>query len=339
MTIRKRPMGLFLPLFALLIGCSESKVPDAPSVAEHVAKKTASLPADYDEHVARATAVATGVASKIIHLCELPSKAGRPERPPYQLPSADDFEAGQVFDNLYYVGTKSLSSWAVKTSEGLILLDALNNSDEAEKIIVANLVKLGLDPSEIKYIVLGHGHGDHYGGAQYLKENYGARVLASSADWDLMENPRFQVTHWSPPPARDLIIEDGQQLTLGDTSITLYITPGHTPGTVSSLVPVTNNGESHVALLWGGTGFNFAQIPQNFQMYADSADRMKVITKEAGADVFISNHATIDGTNEKLPALLARSDGDAHPFIDGEKSVQDFLTVAGECAKARKLAL
>jgi metallo-beta-lactamase class B len=320
-------------LLTLLGACNNADMP----ATEQTVESTAS--GEFDLHVAKATAAAQGVAKNILNLCDTPKPRGG-DRPAYKAPNADDFEAAKVFDNLYFVGTERLSAWAVKTSEGIILLDTLNNDQEAEAIIVTNMQKLGLDPNDIKYIVIAHGHGDHYGGAKYLKDKYGPSILASSIDWDLMESGKMShVKHWGKPPARDLTIEDGQQLTLGDTSLTLYITPGHTPGTVSMIIPVTDNGKEHVAVLWGGTGFNFDQTPENYDMYASSAERLRQITNTIGADVLISNHGFVDSTPTKLPALINRKTGEAHPYVGGPDSVQNFLTVAEECARARKIQL
>src|SRR6185436_7524113 len=88
----------------------------------------------------------------------------------------------QVFDNLYFVGGDWVSAWLLKTSDGLILIDALNNAEEAAAVIEGGMARLGLDPRQIKYIVVTHGHGDHYGGAGYLVGKYRPRVVASEAD-------------------------------------------------------------------------------------------------------------------------------------------------------------
>src|SRR6185436_12957332 len=104
------------------------------------------------------------------------------------------------------------------------------------------LKKLGLDPAAIKYVVISHAHRDHVGGAWYLQERYGARVVMSAPDWDLLERTAGT---W-PKAKRDMMATDGQRLTLGDTTLTFYMTPGHTPGTMSTLVPVRDGGKPHV---------------------------------------------------------------------------------------------
>ena len=96
----------------------------------------------------------------------------------------------KVFDNLYYVGTGVVSAWAIVTKGGIILLDALDDPEEAQQFIVAGLQKLGLNPADIKYVVISHAHGDHFGGAAYLKKTYGARIVASKIDWDVMASQK-----------------------------------------------------------------------------------------------------------------------------------------------------
>jgi metallo-beta-lactamase class B len=95
----------------------------------------------------------------------------------------------KVFDNLYYVGFEQVGTWTLDTGAGLILLDTLNNPQEAEQVLVPGLRQLGLDPANIKYIILSHGHADHFGGAPYFQEHYNTPVLMTAADWDLIARP------------------------------------------------------------------------------------------------------------------------------------------------------
>ena len=192
---------------------------------------------------------------------------------------AENAEPTRVFDNLYYIGQKGVGAWAVTTSEGIILIDAIYTGT-LETTLLPGFKKLGLDPSTVKYVMVTHGHGDHSGGAKYFQDKGDARIILSTADWDLLERPtapgrgggaggsgRGGVVGGSgrsgvavrparvpdDKPRRDLVGTDGQKLTLGDTTITLVLTPGHTPGTISVIIPVKENGKSHVAGLWGGT--------------------------------------------------------------------------------------
>src|SRR5438309_4391266 len=74
----------------------------------------------------------------------------------------------KVFDQLYYLGMNSVASWAIVTSAGIIQIDSLDNPEEAERTIIGGYKKLGLDPTQMKYLILTHGHNDHFGGAKYL---------------------------------------------------------------------------------------------------------------------------------------------------------------------------
>jgi metallo-beta-lactamase class B len=147
----------------------------------------------------------------------------------------------KIFDELYYLGTNRVATWAIVTSAGIIQIDSLDDAEEAQRVIVGGYRKLGLDPAQMKYLILTHGHNDHFGGAKYLQETYHPRVLMSAVDWDMVAKlpPPDSGAKFAGVPAREMDITDGQKLTLGKTTLTMYITPGHTPGTVSMLVPVT----------------------------------------------------------------------------------------------------
>src|SRR5688572_27411076 len=234
----------------------------------------------------------------------------------------------KVFDNLYFVGQTEYSAWAITTSQGIILLDAIYDySVEAE--VDEGLRKLGLNPADIKYVIVSHGHLDHAGGAKHLQEKYGARLIMSAADWDLLDmtNPTWK-------PRRDMVATDGQQLTLGDQTMTMYLTPGHTEGTISTVFPVRDGGRTHTVATWGGTLFNFGRNRPRLMAYAQSAERFRGVVARANADVILSNHTVYDGSKTKLPAVRALRPGEPHPYVVGNQVVQRYLTTVGECAQA-----
>jgi len=297
-----------------------------------VAGSAAAQKESVERHIAAARAAAGEHAGMVDRLCPADATAAPgPRRPPPRgVPPREEWyrEPAKVFDNLHYVGMIEFSTWAVTTSDGIIIIDPVFDYS-VEASVVEGLGKLGLDPRDIRYVVVSHGHGDHAGGAKFLQETFGARVLLSAADWDLLErdNPPWK-------PRRDMEIVDGQKLTLGDTTLEFHLTPGHTYGTVSTLIPVRDGGDAHVAALWGGTLFNFGPDVERFTAYAESAERFRKIAVGAGADVLLSNHTDYDGSKEKLPALAQRRRGEAHPYVVGTDSVERYLTVAHECALA-----
>lgn len=235
------------------------------------------------------------------------------------------------------------SAWAVVTSDGIIVIDPIFDYSVEEEV-VNGLRTLGFDPATIKYVLISHAHGDHVGGASYLQDRFNAKVIMSEADWALLDST---TTTWRKP-RRELVATDGQRLTLGDTTLTLHLTPGHTLGTISSLIPVRDGSARHVAAYWGGTAFNWVtnrrayitpERPDSFwfQRYIESAGRFRQLAGAAGADVILSNHTAFDGSKTKLPALAARRAGEPHPYVVGPASVARYLTVAEECAKAARL--
>lgn len=237
-------------------------------------------------------------------------------------------EPQKVFDNLYFVGQTEYSAWAITTSQGIILLDAIfDYSVEAE--VDEGLRKLGLNPADIKYVIISHGHLDHAGGAKFVQEKYGARLIMSAADYDLLDQ---QNPSWKPK--RDMVATDGMRLTLGDITMTLYLTPGHTEGTISTIFPVRDGSAKHTVATWGGTLFNFGPNRPRLVSYAQQAERFREIATKAGADVMLSNHTVYDGSKAKLPAVKARKPGQPNPYVIGTDAVRRYLTTVGECAKA-----
>jgi metallo-beta-lactamase class B len=301
-----------------------------------------------DAHVALAKTAAGDTYQNLFNfLCAVPAprgggprgggggaRAGGP-RGGGQVPATPDrstwyAEPVKVFDNLYFVGQSEYSAWAVTTSEGIILIDTLFDYS-VEDEVAGGLKKLGLDPATIRYAVVTHPHPDHHGGAKFLQDRYRTRVVMSAADWDVID--RLGGTK----PARDMVAADGQKLTLGDTTVTLYITPGHTPGTLSVLIPVRENGQPHLVALWGGTGLNADR--ESLDAYVRSAQRFDDIARQAGADIILSNHTDWDGSKVYLPRLAKRAAGSPNPYVVGTAAVRRYLEIAEECATARLLRL
>jgi metallo-beta-lactamase class B len=325
----------------------------AAALAAGIAATTLSgqtpTPNAVDAHVAAAKAAAGTEHTAVFNgLCAAPAQTPAPTQAPARgrgavpqqgpPPRAQwHAEPAKVFDNLLFVGQTEYTAWAVTTSDGIIVIDPLFDYS-VEDEIVEGLKKLGHDPRTIKYVLVSHGHRDHVGGARFLQERFGARVVMSEADWDLVDRASGS---W-PKPKRDVVATDGQRLTLGDTTLTLTLTPGHTPGTISTIVPVKDQGRAHVAALWGGTGFNFTITPDKprmywFEQYINSAQRFRDVVARAGADVLIANHPNQDNAKAKLAALAARKPGDRHPFVVGNDSVARYVTMVGECARAGQL--
>jgi metallo-beta-lactamase class B len=125
--------------------------------------------------------------------------------------------------------------------------------------------------------------------------------------------------------------------------VKVFLTPGHTHGTISTLLPVHDNGVPHVAAIWGGTLFNFRDDPNDprdlrLRDYAQSAVHFQAMTAINGADVILSNHTAYDGTTVKLPLLAQREISDPNPYVIGQDAVNRYLKVAESCAIAARIA-
>lgn len=293
-------------------------------------------------HVANATRAAGTDLTPLLALCK-PAPATRPKGDDHALAALIDKPApppGRAFDNLYYVGAQWVSAWAINTPDGIILIDALNNGKEAAQLIEGGMRRVGLDPARIRYIVVTHGHGDHYGGVNYLVGKYHSKVVASEQDWKMMATQlEFESSLWDAPPkfvpGQDLSIRDGDTISLGGTTVTLYVTPGHTLGTISPVFDVSSRGETHRVLEWGGTGFNFGADMPRLDAYIGATGRMRTLAAQQNIDVMISNHSGFDQAPDKLDALRRNPRG-PNPFVLGTPAVERALTVMGECAMAQR---
>jgi len=229
----------------------------------------------------------------------------------------------QLFDNLYYVGKTDVGAWVLKTSGGLVLFDTLNNPEEAANIIVPGMRKLGLDPDQIKLVVLTHFHNDHTGGLPYFRAK-GMRLMASEVDWAQLGGV----------PTPQSVIRDGQVVEIGDTAITLILIPGHTPGTIAAMFPVFDHGQRHMAALTGGIGPTGGL--DMHQTVIGSLDHLAAVTKQAGVDVLLDPHeAIVDSTAWGYIMHPADRKPNQNDLIVGKDPFQRFTQMLTTCMKAR----
>jgi metallo-beta-lactamase class B len=293
-------------------------------------------------HVAKAKAIA-GSDARLVARFENTCGPLGPQRPALEAQNAgqkpappQQVEPVRIFDNLWYFGFNTVGAWAIQTSEGLVLIDALNTVQEAETIIEPSLRKAGLNPADVKYVIVGHGHFDHFGGAPYFQDKYKARIAMSGLDWDLIERPNPNANPAQanrPRPKRDVVVGDGQTITVGDTTITLRLTPGHTVGTLAYLIPLKHRGQPLTVLLLSGA--NITPDRATLTAFTRALDAAKV----AGAQALINGHPGLFGDELGWMDALRKNPNGPNEFVYARDQFARFIDIMKECAASRVVAM
>src|SRR5262245_57302269 len=310
---------------------AQSRAPAVDSIEGHIAagKNSAGGRDDTPDFYGLVTAI-----------CVAPlNGAPRPDAPaPRPNPNRKStyLEAKKAFDDLYWMGTQSRSSWALTTSDGIILYDTHGVYD-SEDLIVDGLKKLGLDPAQVKYVIISHAHVNEVGGAKLMQERYGARIVMGAGDWGLVD----ESVNGFPTgkPKRDIVATDGMKITLGGRTVTLYLLPGHTTGTIGGIFQVHDRGKPLTVAYSGGTEFNFVNDVPHFDTYLASVRRFAAIAAAAGATIIMGNQSQFDNAAPKLRMLADRRTGEPHPLEVGASAVARYFKIEDECAQAVRLRL
>ena len=231
-------------------------------------------------------------------------------------------DPSRIFGNLYFVGTRPASTHLIDTGDGLIMIDS--GYPESLYQVIHNMWLLGFNPKDIRYILHSHGHIDHFGGTRALVELTGARTFIGEADAPIADGTLdlsfaaelgMRYTQTFTP---DVLLRDGDRITLGNTDILCVSTPGHTEGTLSFFFDVTDGKKTYRAGMHGGVGTNTMQgawlrsrglsfeCRQKFLLGLDRVQNEKV-------ELFIGNHVGNNQTEEKLARIKTEKE---NPFID-----------------------
>ena len=243
-------------------------------------------------------------------------------------------EPAKVADNLYFVGEKDHNAWAIVGSQGIILIEALFDYMTADEI-TGGMRKLGLDMSKVKYAVMSHAHADHDGGAAYLQDTIpGVHLVYGAEDWDAVDK---STNRPGGKPKHDMVGTDGMTLSVGDASLKIITMPGHTPGTLSYLFEVKDNGKPLRIAYVGGTAIPFNGTAAYYDGYLASSSKFAKAAADYGATVLMSNHTEFDSAVFKAHAAADRKTGESNPFDVGSDGVARYFTVVQDCATAAKL--
>jgi metallo-beta-lactamase class B len=243
-------------------------------------------------------------------------------------------EPARVADNFYFLGTRIHSAWALVGSQGIIIIEALFDYAAKDEIL-GGLQKLGLDVNKVKYVILSHAHGDHDGGARMLQETIPrVHLVYGAEDWDAIDEA---ATHMGGKPKRDITGDDGGTVSVGDASVRFVTMPGHTPGTLSYLFEVRDNGKPLRVAYVGGTAIPFNANAEYYDRYIASSKKMAKAAAGYGATALITNHTEFDNAFFKAHTAADRNNGEVNPFDVGAAGVASYFSVVQNCAAAAKL--
>jgi len=243
----------------------------------------------------------------------------------------DPFPPHKIMDNMYYVGTKELASFLIVTPEGDILMNS--GYESSVPVIKASVEKLGFKFSDIKIFIAGHAHPDHVGGDNMVKELTGAQVVVGRVDAEKTK----QYTPAGKEHPMDRLIDDGETVSLGGTTLTAHMMPGHTRGCLAWSTTLKENGKSYYTFIECSLN---GQFLQQLDQYPGMIDDFRATYKKAltfPVEVWVSSHASFYNMAEKYAKLEKRGPGDPNPFVDpdGYKAHVDQYEKSFEAAVAR----
>ncbi len=246
-------------------------------------------------------------------------------------PDAQYVEPWAPFDNVDFVGVCWVSAWLVHTDEGTVLIDTLYGP--FQKTIVENIKATGTDLADIKYVLMTHGHFDHVGGAVALKPLLpNATFVMTQGGWDeAVESSKASQggrRAWDMIEP-EMVVADGDEITLGGNTFSVVETPGHTWGTASYVYDVKDGDNTHRAITIGGLGLNAIEGPTQVRAYIQSVDRVRTLVedRDMGVEVHLTTHGFSNNLDEDRQALMTREEGAPNIFVDPEGLLNQVATL------------
>lgn len=238
------------------------------------------------------------------------------------------FTHAQIFDDLLVVAQKETACYVWKTAEGLVVIDGIWPDERVYDALLAAIREAGWEKEPITKFLMTHGHIDHVGCGKWLVEYHRAKTYLSQTDDELRLSASGEEGRsdcWKDF-AIDCCIRDGDRIDCGDKSVQVLATPGHTAGCMSFIFPVHENGEKHMACLFGGATPPWGDEDGKKQQKASILAFMKAAA-ENHCDVALTNHTAFDMGLERISYSRARLSYLPNVYILGEEGVQRFCEV------------
>ncbi|HEX5886320.1 MAG TPA: subclass B3 metallo-beta-lactamase [Pyrinomonadaceae bacterium] len=249
---------------------------------------------------------------------------------PVQNDWTEPYPAFRIAGNLYYVGSKGLASYLITTPEGHILINS--NMEANVPMIRASMKSLGLKFDDIKILLISHAHWDHCAGSAMIKRLTGAKYMVMEGDVDVVESggkSDFQYsndpTTLYPPAKVDRVLRDGDEVKLGDATLTARLTPGHTKGCTTWTMRVNENGKTRDVVIIGSPNVNPGyKLVRNtvYPRITDDFEQTFRVLNSLPVDYFLGAHGVYFDLEKKYPQLKA---GNSTVFID-PAGYKDYVT-------------
>lgn len=237
------------------------------------------------------------------------------------------FTHSLIFDDLVIVAQRETNCFVLKTNDGLIVIDAIWPKKKAFDAIIDAIKDVGWNPDALKILVLTHGHVDHTGCGKWFVEQYHVETYLSKTDdiyWQEHPTKPDRPETWKDYSI-DHYLQDGDTIELGDKTIYVYSTPGHTPGCLSYIFPIRENGEVHMASLWGGATPPWTKA--GVEQYLKSLDYFVGVAIQKKVDVALSNHTSIDNGLERIAYSRKRLAYMPNVYVMGTDGFQKYCQV------------
>lgn len=239
-------------------------------------------------------------------------------------PRAPIIESTCIFDGLYFIGDEFVGSYVLDTTEGLIMVDCGYDDDYFFEQIDNAFKKFELSYKDLKYILISHGHFDHFGCAQRLKKLSGAFVCMAKKEYELACNNSFQL--YGPMKVRpDIFIKDNDVIELGNQQIHCIFTKGHTEENTSFIFKVFDEDETYMAELFSGCGITRFMDEEKIRTYIEFVKKWSMMTERYNTQVVLSMHPMQVNTKERIELIEnINNRGVMNPFIVGRKGCVMF---------------
>lgn len=247
----------------------------------------------------------------------------------------------KIYGNVYYVGDEKVCMHLIDTGEGLILIDT--GFPHTKHQLIQAIWEAGFDPRDLKYVIITHGHFDHYGAACQLRGLYGCKLCLSEGDAPILEKMRpkkgtlpveeYPIDTFEP----DIVIHECETIKLGNTVVETIPVPGHSPGVLAFFIETEENGVKKRCGLIGGVGLAGMSgkfIRERGESFDKQTNFLRALDRiyDEKVDIVLGNHPNDNRTVEKRKQMLESPDG-PNPFVDPGEWKQLIDRLRGQMAQ------